>query len=73
MKKSLLKLTGIDDEGIILVGIESIINVKRVRHEGVLCTRIQSRGAMVATCWVEETPEQIFNQYKTENNGNTIN
>jgi hypothetical protein len=66
MRKSLLKLTGIDDEGTILVGIESIINVKRVRHEGVLCTRIQSRGAMVATCWVEETPEQIFNQCQTE-------
>ena len=66
MRESLLKLTEIDDKSTILIGIDSIINVKRVRLEGVLCTRIQSRGAMVATCWVEETPEQIFNQCQTK-------
>ena len=65
MRESLLKLTRIEGMGIILVGVESIINVKRIRLEGYLCTQIESRGAMVATCWVEETPDEIFNQYKT--------
>ena len=65
MRDSLLKLTGIDNRGTILIGVESIINVKRVHLEGYLCTKIESRGAMVATCWVEETPDEIFNQYKT--------
>jgi len=66
MRESLLKLTRIEGMGIILVGVESIINVKRIRLEGYLCTQIESRGAMVATCWVEETPDEIFNQYQTE-------
>jgi hypothetical protein len=64
MRESLLKLTRIEGEGTILIGVESIINVKRVRLEGYLCTKIESRAAMVSSCWVEETLDEIFNQYK---------
>jgi len=66
MRESLLKLTRIEGMGIILVGVESIINVKRISHDGIPCTKIESRGAMIATCWVEETPDEIFKQYQTE-------
>jgi hypothetical protein len=66
MRESLLKLTRIEGQGIILVGVNTIIEVKRIRLDGYLCTKIQSSGAMVATCFVEETPDEIFNQYQTE-------
>lgn len=60
----LIKLTNTDGEPI-LVGVESIIDVKHVvlkPHTGgmIPCTKIESRGAMVTTNWVEESVEDIW-------------
>lgn len=58
MRESLLKLRKINDNGIILIGVKSIIKVRRAGS----CTEISTLGGI---CWVEETPDEIFNQYKT--------
>lgn len=69
MNNNLLKLTTTKNE-IILIGVNSIIDVKTVplykdtRIVGE-CTRIQSRGGMVETNCVIETVEEIYNQYKS--------
>lgn len=71
---SLLKLTDLKGQTV-LIGIESIINVKldvfkRIDSEYtttfVHCTKIQSRGAMVETTWVKETPEEIYKMYNSK-------
>lgn len=51
----------------ILIGTESIISAKehmvtRSDGEKIFCTKIESRGAMVSTSYVTETPQEIYNQ-----------
>lgn len=60
----IIKLTNTENNPI-LIGIESIIDVKDTildhRDRGKIpCTKIQSRGAMVQTNYVLETVEVIF-------------
>ena len=60
--KYLLKLKNTNGETI-LVGTESIIEVTPVQGtDGILYSKIRSRGAMVETNWVIETVEEIYNQ-----------
>jgi hypothetical protein len=66
--ETLLKLTKVskDKEGRlmekpILIGVESIINVQ----EGYLGTIIESRAAMVTSCTVKESVEEIYQMYKS--------
>lgn len=66
--KSLLKLTKVHDDSIILIGVESIICIKEdiiANKQGTktLCTAITSREAMATTNWVRETPDQIYDMY----------
>lgn len=61
----LIKLTNIYGEKI-LVGTENIIAVKahnlKPQTGGMIpCTKIQSRGAMVETNYVEESVDEIYN------------
>jgi len=46
----------------ILIGVESIINVQK----GHLGTTIESRAAMVTTCTVKESVEEIYQMYKSQ-------
>ena len=46
MRELLLKLTRLDDS-IVLIGVESIIDVKDTLVKDELCSKIQSRGVMV--------------------------
>lgn len=60
----LLKLTNIKDETI-LIGVESIIDAKEFiitqpTGQKILCTKIQSRGAMIATNYVLEGVDEIW-------------
>ena len=62
--KSIIKLTS-DKGETILIGVASIIDVKKVKltdSKGfeTYPTKIQSRGAMVQTNWVEESVEQVY-------------
>jgi hypothetical protein len=66
--EKLLKLSKVwkDKEGRlmekpILIGVESIINVE----EGYLGTTIESRAAMVTSCTVKESVEEIYQMYKS--------
>lgn len=70
MRELLLKLTRLDDS-FVLIGVESIIDVREVIREihgkpNQLCTKIQSRGAMVETNYVKESPWDIFEMYKNK-------
>ena len=60
----IIKLTTTEYETI-LVGVESIISVKpcTIKPNGkeIHCTKIESRGAMISTHWVQETITQIWN------------
>ena len=62
-QKLIVKLTKLDGSPI-LVGVESIIQVNSTyvgeEKERRLCTKIQSRGAMVETCWVTESVEEVW-------------
>jgi len=60
--ENLLKLTN-EKGDIVLIGVESIIDVKFDEYRPHL-TRIRSRGAMVETNYVKESPEKIYQQYK---------
>ena len=60
--EKLLKLTKENGE-LVLIGVESIIDVKFDKYQPNL-TKIQSRGAMVETNFVKETPKEIFEMYK---------
>lgn len=60
----LIKLTNIED-ATILIGIESIIDVKEFiitqsTGKKIPCTKIQSRGAMVTTNYVRESVNEIW-------------
>lgn len=66
--KQVIKLTrkGMNGEPV-LIGVESIISVKRSKYtdssigvEGGFRTVIESRGAMIATNYVEESVEEIY-------------
>ena len=48
-------------EAPILIGVESIINAEK----GYLGTIIESRAAMVTTCTVKESVEEIYQMYKS--------
>lgn len=69
----LLKLTKIKTLEPVIVGTESIIDVKPFvlksfvgsREEITHCTKVQSRGAMVETSYVEESVEEIWSQYQS--------
>jgi hypothetical protein len=67
MQKKVIKLTAIRTNEKILIGTESIIDAKSTElkndNQKVLlkCTRIESRGAMVSTSWVQESVEEIYN------------
>ena len=66
----LIKLTNIKDETI-LIGIESIIDVKefslkQYMAETIFCTKIQSRGAMVETNYVRESVEEIWDMVQAQ-------
>lgn len=60
-QKKIVKLTKLDGSPI-LVGVESIIQVHEaiVGVNKVFCTKIQSRGAMVETCWVTESVDEVW-------------
>jgi len=59
-QKKIIKLTGIDGQ-IILVGVESIIDIKlQTMSNGNIVSKIQSRGGMVETNRVIESIEQIW-------------
>lgn len=66
--EALLKLTKLDDS-FVLIGVESVIDIKEfiIKHNDKpheLCTKIQSRGGMVETNYVRESPSKIFEMYK---------
>lgn len=61
----ILKLTDVQKQTPVLIGTENVIDMQPMvlkSHTGEQwnCTKIQSRGAMVATNWVAETVEQIW-------------
>lgn len=75
----ILKLTGIsfaDDKKSfvfypVLIGTESIIEVKEIRlascfndNIAIFCSEISSRGAMVTTTYVKESIDQIYKMIK---------
>ena len=67
--ETLLKLTKVwtDEKGVlmetpILIGVESIIKVVK----GYLGTTFESRAAMVTTCTVKESVEEIYQMYKSQ-------
>jgi len=57
--KTIVKLTTIKNEQI-LIGVNSIISVERIKTEKNEYTKIQSRGAMIATFFVNESVEGIY-------------
>lgn len=60
-QQKVIKLTNTEYETI-LIGVESIISVKPCTiEEEIHCTKIESRGAMVSTHWVQETISQVWN------------
>ena len=67
MQKKVIKLTAIRTNEKILIGTESIIDAKstEIKNDNqkvsLKCTRIESRGAMVSTSWVQESVEEIYN------------
>jgi hypothetical protein len=66
MQKKVIKLTAIRTNEKILIGTESIIDAKSTQINDnqkapLKCTRIESRGAMVSTSWVQESVEEIYN------------
>ena len=66
----LIKLTNIKDQAI-LIGIESIIDVKEhilkpYTGETIFCTKIYSRGAMVETNYVMESVEEIWEMVQSQ-------
>jgi len=66
MQKKVIKLTAIRTNEKILIGTESIIDAKSTeindnQKSPLKCTRIESRGAMVSTSWVQESVEEIYN------------
>lgn len=70
MRELLLKLTRLDGS-FVLIGVESIIDVKETLYKqfgegSTLCTKIQSRGAMVETNYVRESPSKIFEMYEKQ-------
>jgi hypothetical protein len=59
--KTIIKLTTIKNEQI-LIGVPSIISVQSITMgENKVCTKIQSRGAMISTFYVNESVEGIYN------------
>ena len=58
--KTIVKLTTIKNEQI-LIGVHSIISVERIKTEKNEYTKIQSRGAMIETFYVNETVDLIYN------------
>lgn len=83
--KTVIKLTEIlvENKAIenrtVLIGVENIIKISRRNVDWVGigkfdCTKIESRGAMVTTTYVNESVEEIYkliNSWKGEENGNT--
>jgi hypothetical protein len=67
--KTLLKLTAALNNSAhksgdtILIGVDSIISICPLIHEGVEITKIQSRGAMVESFYVIQSVEQVYSQY----------
>jgi hypothetical protein len=64
--KNLLKLTCAKTHKTILIGTESIISIEDVREDipnPNYVSKIQSRGAMIATFFVKESIEDIYNQH----------
>ena len=59
MQKKIIKLVNTNHETV-LVGTESIISAEWFPERG--CTKIESRGAMIKTNWVLESPEEIWEQ-----------
>lgn len=59
----IIKLTKYDGE-LVLIGVESIISVKEdiIERDGrkIICSKIESRGAMISTHRVEESVEKIW-------------
>ncbi len=61
----IIRLTDVQKQTPVLIDTENVIDMKRMiltnsnaaRYE---CTQIQSRGAMVATNWVAETIDEIW-------------
>lgn len=72
-QRKVIKLTNTEYETI-LIGVESIISVKpdapfvRRNGEQIHCTKIESRGAMVSTNWVQETITQIWDMINSPQN-----
>ena len=66
--KKLLLLTN-DKGNKIIIGVESIIECTPIKFNGILHTKVLSRGAMVETNYVIETIEEIYKLYnsKTKN------
>lgn len=66
--KKLLLLTN-DNGNKIIIGVESIIKCSPIKIDGILYTKVLSRGAMVETNFVIETIEEIYKLYnsKTKN------
>lgn len=65
----LLLLTEARTDKPIVIGIESIIDIKESvikssNGDVTECTRIQSRGAMVQTNYVKESVDEIWIQHK---------
>jgi hypothetical protein len=58
--KTIIKLTTTKNEQI-LIGVQSIISVQSITMENKVCSKIQSRGAMIATFYVNESVEGIYN------------
>jgi hypothetical protein len=70
MQNKVIKLTDTDGNPI-LIGVESIIQVYATEIGGiskpkVLCTKIESRGAMVSSAWVVESVEYIWEMINNE-------
>lgn len=53
----------------IIIGVDSIIECTPIKMDGILYTKVLSRGAMVETNFVTETIEDIYKLYnsKTKN------
>jgi hypothetical protein len=60
--EKLLKLTN-EDGDTILIGVDSIIDVTIDKYKP-LTTKIRSRGAMVETNFVKESPSEIYKLYQ---------
>lgn len=62
--EKLLLLTNIKGQKII-IGVESIIACTPIKIDGILSTKIESRGAMIETNFVIESIEEIYKIYKS--------